>query len=343
MKSLKTSKDSTMLETTLEPVLPTTPIPPATPLPNPKIDMAPGIMPVDVSSGVGTGSQATKKGTEGNDTMFGTGLAETMFGLSGDDVLFGGEGNDRLEGGIGNDRLYGEAGDDLLHGGAGADWIDGGDGVDTVTYAVSAGGVTVNLAGGAINPDNDATIGSGLGGDAHGDVYIGVENVIGSAFNDRIIGNAVSNRLEGGAGDDTIVGGGGADRIVGGNGRDTLTGDGDGSVSADVFVFRQQFPGGWNSDASRDVITDFQQGIDKLDLGIDAGAFGEDGELAWGWWDSDGLHVNSLGQGDRLLFDIGSGTLYRCFVAGDHLHLRGQVVIINPEVERLSASDFILA
>ena len=45
------------------------------------------------------------------------------------------------------------------------------------------------------------------GGHAEGDTLMGIENVIGSAFDDSIVGDDRNNVLEGGAGDDTLMGG----------------------------------------------------------------------------------------------------------------------------------------
>lgn len=61
-------------------------------------------------------------------------------------------------------------------------------------------------------------------------------------------------------GDDTLRGGDGNDRLIGGTGKDTLTG----GAGTDVFVFS---PGDSKAGGGvRDVITDFQTGIDKLDI-----------------------------------------------------------------------------
>ncbi|MEM7644361.1 MAG: esterase-like activity of phytase family protein, partial [Pseudomonadota bacterium] len=71
----------------------------------------------------------------------------------------------------------------------------------------------------------------------------GVENVIGSAFDDVLIGNGAANALEGAGGDDLIQGDGGDDSVSGDAGDDVLSGgagddlvaggDGDDSVSGD--------------------------------------------------------------------------------------------------------------
>jgi Ca2+-binding RTX toxin-like protein len=76
--------------------------------------------------------------------------------------------------------------------------------------------VTVNLATGA-----------GTGGDAQGDVFVSIENVIGSAFNDVIIAkaNVWNNVFDGRGGDDTLTGGLGDDAFVFrlGEGSDAIT------------------------------------------------------------------------------------------------------------------------
>ena len=111
-------------------------------------------------------------------------------------VLAGGAGNDVINGGAGNDTLQGGADNDVLIGGAGADALDGGAGNDTASYASSTAAVTVDL-----------NAGTGLGGDAQGDTLTGIENLIGSAFNDTLTGDGNDNVLTGGAGNDILAGG----------------------------------------------------------------------------------------------------------------------------------------
>ncbi|KAA0578723.1 calcium-binding protein [Azospirillum sp. Sh1] len=135
---------------------------------------------------------------------------ETIRAGGGADTLAGDGNNNSLAGGAGDDSLSGGAGDDLLDGGSGADRLDGGEGIDTATYAASGAGVTVDLAAG-----------TGSGGDAESDVLSGIENLTGSAHDDRLGGDAGANLLDGGAGDDLLVGAGGADTLVGGDGTDT--------------------------------------------------------------------------------------------------------------------------
>src|SRR5206468_445294 len=110
------------------------------------------------------------------------------------DFLTGGAGNDILRGGAGDDLLWGNADDDTLDGGTGADVLSGGAGIDTADYSASAAAVTVDLAAG-----------TGHGGDAEGDSLNSIENVIGSAFDDRLVVGIAGNRLTGGDGADTFV------------------------------------------------------------------------------------------------------------------------------------------
>jgi len=121
--------------------------------------------------------------------------------------------DDVLEGDANANRLEGANGDDTLIGGAGADALVGGAGIDTVSYAKAATGVTANLKDSSQN----------AGADAAGDTYDGIENVLGSAFNDLLVGDDNSNTLEGGMGNDTLRGGGGGDRLLGGEGSDTAS------------------------------------------------------------------------------------------------------------------------
>ena len=85
---------------------------------------------------------------------------------------------DDLQGVGGDDVLRGKAGDDRLDGGVGADRLDGGEGVDTAVYTHSSAAVSVSLKSGR-----------GSGGDASGDDLTRIENLVGSAFDDRLIGS----------------------------------------------------------------------------------------------------------------------------------------------------------
>jgi Ca2+-binding RTX toxin-like protein len=226
-------------------------------------------------------------GNEQANTLEGGAGADTLFGLAGDDVLAGGLGADTLIGGTGvdlasyagaasgvyafvgdfgnatgeaagdalfgmeglrgsafddilgmgagQDWLFGGAGNDLLVGGAGGDTINGGAGSDTASYVTSAVGVYAFFG-----DFGNAT------GDAVGDDLIDIENMTGSAFADILGMDAGANILDGGAGNDRLFGLDGADTLIGGG--------------ADAFR--------WNSGGAfgADVVTDFADGIDRLDM-----------------------------------------------------------------------------
>ncbi|MCR9237715.1 MAG: cadherin-like domain-containing protein, partial [Alphaproteobacteria bacterium] len=107
------------------------------------------------------------------------------------------------------------SGDDLIVAGSGADHIDGGLGTDTVSYAEAEGSVTVDLS----DDQNNA-------GEAEGDTFSSVEDVIGSDYGDVLIGNDEANTLTGGQGDDKLAGGDGDDIFIyeSGDGSDTVSG-----------------------------------------------------------------------------------------------------------------------
>ncbi|WP_293778275.1 hypothetical protein, partial [uncultured Oxalicibacterium sp.] len=97
------------------------------------------------------------------------------------------------------DNVVGSSFSDTFIAGSGANSFDGGaGGSNTVSYASSpssggTSGVTVNLL-----------TGQGSGGDATGDRYVNIQNVIGSAYDDLFIGNADKNHFEGGDGTNTV-------------------------------------------------------------------------------------------------------------------------------------------
>ncbi|WP_298725303.1 retention module-containing protein [uncultured Pseudomonas sp.] len=178
-------------------------------------------------------------------TLTGTDGSDTLLAGAGNDTLNAGAGNDVLIGGDGDDSLHGSDGNDLLIGGAGNDLLDGGAGIDTASYAGAASGVTVSLAiDGAQN-----TLGAGT------DTLTGIENLVGSDYNDTLTGNDMANLLKGGLGNDTLIGGGADDVLIGGPGNNTLTG----GTGSDTFLWQQGNNG-------HDVVTDFTPGTDRLDL-----------------------------------------------------------------------------
>lgn len=136
-------------------------------------------------------------------------------GNDNDEDIFGDIAADSIRGNGGDDRLFGGGGNDRLIGGSGADFLSGGTGIDTASYTDAASRVGVYL-----DPDR-FTIRSEAG-DAVGDTFDSIENLIGSDFDDNLNGDQKSNLIDGGAGNDVIRGLGGLDTLIGGSGDDSL-------------------------------------------------------------------------------------------------------------------------
>ncbi|WP_281018759.1 FecR domain-containing protein [Minwuia sp. IMCC3077] len=116
------------------------------------------------------------------------------------------------------------SGNDTLEGGDGSDILNGGDGIDAASFANDPNGVFAELVA------FGATDGFG-----NFDTLSGIENLIGSAFDDTLQGGAGANTIEGGAGGDSLSGGQGNDSLDGGAGDDTLVG-GIGGEGDDVLT-----------------------------------------------------------------------------------------------------------
>ncbi len=157
-------------------------------------------------------------------------------GTPNNDILNGNDLSNLINGIMGDDRIVGRAGDDTLKGGGGADTIKGGGGSDLI-------------------------FGNG-----------GSDKIRGNGAADHIRSGGGEDLVFAGGGADSLNGGGGADQLRGGAGNDTLSGKrGDdtlvGNAGADVFQFRA-------SDRN-DTITDFHEGIDRIEIQSGAEAFAE--------------------------------------------------------------------
>jgi Ca2+-binding RTX toxin-like protein len=287
----------------------------------------------------------------GIDTVWST-LNTTYLAANVENLHFNGVGNftgvgnehaNTITGSAGTDRLEGAGGDDVLVGGGGPDALIGGDGVDTASYAAAAEGVDARL------------LGLGYAGDALGDTYAGVENLIGSAFADVLFGNEGANVLSGGAGsdylngytgDDVLNGGDGSDALDGASGNDVLRGGRQadtliGGFGEDVFDFdgvAESAPG------ARDVIRAGEApafegfgsaGGDRIDLsGIDANA-SKGGNQAFAF--------GGTGIGRLSVVNSGTDSLVRCNTDKDaafefELRIEDGAVLANA----YKAVDFIL-
>lgn len=222
---------------------------------------------------------------------------ENFSGGIGKDTIAAGPGDDTLNGGPGTDLLQGGDGDDRLIGGPGADRLEGGPGIDVADYGGSGEAVSVNLANGAT-----------AGGDAASDTLQGIENVIGSDFNDTLTGDDGGNRLDGRNGNDTLDGGNGNDLLVPGSGDDQATGGaGDDTVSFEdnsVGVTVSLLTGVATDQLGA---TDALNGIENV-LGSDLAdsITGDDGNNRLAGRDGDDTLVGGTGGGDDTL-DGGDG------------------------------------
>jgi Ca2+-binding RTX toxin-like protein len=194
-----------------------------------------------IENAVGGSGNDRLLGNEVANNLAGGAGNDTLTGGLGNDVLDGGTGADRMEGGAGNDAFYvdntgdlvvegvgagtdivyssrtsltlganvengsvvapgsanltGNALNNTLFAGTGNNVLAGGLGIDTLSYANATAAVVVDLASSLAQN----TGGSGV------DTLSGFENLVGSAFGDKLSGDAAANTLNGGAGADTVL------------------------------------------------------------------------------------------------------------------------------------------
>ncbi|MEM7529566.1 MAG: hypothetical protein AAF416_18165, partial [Pseudomonadota bacterium] len=204
---------------------------------------------------------------DGNDLVIGTDQANEIVTNKGNDYVEGGGGADWIYTGAGDDTIDAGAGDDVVQGGRGRDQVDGGDGYDTLVTTDFNGAYQVDLVTGwsnewawaynfeaAVTGDGDDIV---TGNDAANQITTnGGHDVLTGGLNDDMLrGGAGHDSLDGGADDDILLGGDDDDELIGGRGDDELTG----GAGADTFVFT-------SSDRGSDTITDFEIGVDTLDL-----------------------------------------------------------------------------
>jgi len=179
-------------------------------------------------------------GGNGADTIVGGDGADHLYGQSpsggadGADSITGGAGNDYIQGNAANDTLFGGDGRDRILGGAGDDSINGGSGHDTVNGNIGNDSIDGGL-------DNDV--------------------LRGGQGNDTVLGGDGNDILQGDLGDDFLAGGTGYDVLFGGAGDD-------------VFDFSEdsQYLASGSFAGIVDVIADFENGADKIELGFSTAA-----------------------------------------------------------------------
>lgn len=281
-----------------------------------------------------------------NLALTGNDLANRLTGNAGHNLLSGAGGNDVLTGGAGNDTLLGGAGNDVLTGGAGIDVMNGGLGHDQYVFDTLGDRIEGELAT-SLGGGNDA-----LNAWITTTLPLNVEvlrlqgtaaiNGTGGLLAETLVGNAGNNILSGEGGNDTLNGGLGNDRIIGGQGADALTG----ALGNDVFVFRTPTDSG-RAATSRDVITDFVRGQDKIDLAaLDANlrvtgdqAFAFIGAAAFTPLGATAVAATAFGQVRQTISVATNSSLIeidlnRDGIADMHIQLTGTTA--------LSASDFLL-
>ncbi|MBY5309952.1 sodium:calcium exchanger, partial [Aphanizomenon flos-aquae CCAP 1446/1C] len=237
-----------------------------------------------------------------NDTITGTNNSDDLFGGLGNDILQGSGGNDRLFGEQGDDRFLGGTGSDNFYGGTGldtfvfeyfngssiaqdldivSDFVQGQDKIDLRTVGIADYQTLLTLIsddslGNAViaaryNNSSNPIYGYKLKINGFSNSQLAATDFIFSTLvvNDNFTGTNNSDDLFGGLGNDTLQGSGGDDRLfgeqgddrfLGGTGSDTLTG----GTGLDQFIF--EYFNGSTLSQDLDVVTDFVQGEDKIDL-----------------------------------------------------------------------------
>ncbi|HWL80983.1 MAG TPA: M10 family metallopeptidase C-terminal domain-containing protein [Roseomonas sp.] len=252
-------------------------------------------------------------------------------------MVFGTSGNDGISpamtspgvSGIPSDQqlnvIYGGNGNDTIYGGDAEDWIFGGNGDDTLSGSSRSVSLSPNhLFGGN---GNDLLFGS-----------TGDDVLVGGRGNDTLLGGDLEyehgkDLLFGGAGDDVLDGRKGSDTLLGGRGHDIfqfsigITGPAPAPTTS---------PGAGN----RDVILDFHQGEDVIDLSSYQNFYNSSGHPLF-------LGTDPFGSSNDLQvrYDIvGDHTIVQFRSAVDEvwfLPLDGEIDLLG--VVHLAASDFHLA
>jgi Ca2+-binding RTX toxin-like protein len=200
-------------------------------------------------------NSTSASGDNGANNLLGGSGRDHVAGFGGNDTIGGREGNDYLAGGDGNDTFNMSLGSGTSYG---ADTIDGGAGRDTVDFGTNArSAVTVDLAVGTMSGGGNSGAGSA--------VLVGIEDVVGGGFGDRLSGDNGANFLYGGSGNDTLTGNGGRDVLEGAGGVDRAVYAG---FAADYAVL---------GSSSGERVVGYRLGGEQVDylVGVEEIAFGD--------------------------------------------------------------------
>jgi Peptidase M10 serralysin C terminal len=245
------------------------------------------------------GDKVINSGTIGGDVIGGIGPdTVTDYAIVGDVIKSGSilgdidldAGDDKFTGGSKPERVLDDKGADFVALGGGSDTyiatgaivldgidiVRGGLGIDTYDASGAIGTNQINLAGVEhLNPLSLAVVaantasGTSISGTAK-DTIFGFENARGGTSSDLIFGSEAANQLDGNGSFDNLFGFGGNDALFGGAGGDTLAGGAgrdflQGGTEPDVFYYSATTDSGVTN-ATRDLILDFEDGIDRIDL-----------------------------------------------------------------------------
>jgi Ca2+-binding RTX toxin-like protein len=242
--------------------------------------------------------------------------------------------SETITGNLLDNVIDGRGGDDIIDsGGGGKNFLDGGDGNNTVSFAsrgsfATAGEfISISLGHGdgfgIASDEAPAEIGTG------GNVFLELDslrnftNVIGSDRGEQITGNEDGNALNGRGGNDTLIGGAGADILTGGSGHDNFQF----LSSSESHFGAGQF----------DTITDFEQGIDKIDFHLMDANTGLPGKQTFifdtGSGPLDVGHVHASFDAIHNVTVVEANTIGQGHALDFHLELTGHI--------NLTASDFL--
>ena len=143
----------------------------------------------------------------------------------------------------------------------------------------------------------------------------GNDVLVGGHGQDVLWGYAGDDSLWGGAGDDSLWGGKGRDVLHGGEGNDWLRGNGD----ADIFVFGARLSSG-----DDDVIDDFTDGEDLIDVQLVHRLDGFDDVIAV-----------ATQVGSHVRIDLPNPNAHKAGTSG------GTITLHNFDIADLDASDFL--